>query len=114
MEPNWWSILTEVEKAKHVEALVRNEGWKAYHAEVLARDGRLNMPMYFSKLNAADKSEVATFWLSGAGANGTPGYVKDWVKEEYLSTKRAAKKDTPPSATKASSSSSLATATGAW
>ena len=75
--PAWWIHLKHEEKAKHVEELVKKRGgWKAYQAHVLARDGRLSMPTYFSKLNHADKRLVVGFWLSGAGADGAPAYLK--------------------------------------
>ena len=59
-----------------------------YQAHLLERDGRLSLPMYFSKLNSIDRQACVGWWLETEGQNETPSFVKEWVKAEYMTQKR--------------------------
>ena len=90
--PRWWTDLSFEKKAGQIEAMVREQGWKRYQA-TLSREERLKLPMYWSKLNLADKRVVVNWWYSGEGANETPSYMRDWVFEVYMTQYRPPKAD---------------------
>ena len=79
--------MTWDEKAKHAEAMTRNDAWQKYQDYVIQRDGHVSLPAYFSKLNCMDKRACVGWWMEYGGQNETPYFVKEWVKTEYLTQK---------------------------
>ena len=83
--------MTWDEKAKHAEAMTRNDAWQKYQDYVIQRDGHVSLPAYFSKLNWMDRLACVGWWMESGGNNETPYFVKEWVKTEYMLDKRTKK-----------------------
>ena len=57
-DPTWWTVLNYDEKAKHVEAKARHDGWRSFQRHLLEEEGQVSLPMYFSKLNTGGQTQL--------------------------------------------------------
>lgn len=92
-EIRWWTALDVDQREKHVEAMVRQDGWKRYQEHLLKQHGQVSLPVYFSKLNRMDKRSCVAWWVQNEGRDQTPFFIREWVNDVYLPGIKRQRKD---------------------